>query len=93
MASPSILAEQATFQFFQHWSMGLQPSLSFTTNPDGSLCATLEVTSSLPYTSAQPKRRQRSGRASRLRRQDRRKEVIQNFKSSRTEQNRPFLDL
>ena len=85
MASPSLLAEQATFQFFQHWSMGLQPSLSLTTNSDGSLCATLEVSSSLPYTSPQPKRRHRSGRASRLRRQDRRNST--DSKSSCTVQN------
>ena len=45
MTSPIYIVEQAVGQFLQHWFNGLQPSLSLSTNLNGTICVKSEVVS------------------------------------------------
>ena len=68
MAHPSVVIQQAIFQFFDQWSQGLQPNLDIKTEANGSIVVMSKVTvqnSSNPYCQCYG---HQSGRDSRCRR-------------------------
>ena len=84
MVCPTHMAKEALEHFLLNWSNGLQPSLSLTTNFDGSICIKSEVVSSPPriaphaFNNSYPseQRCKKSGRNSRQRRKIRRSETF-----------------
>ena len=74
MAHPLSIAEQAVKSFIAQWLNGLQPSMCLTTNADGSILVTSEVTSfqamktSFQNQASASRNSRRSGRNARFRR-------------------------
>ena len=72
------LIDQAVRQFYEQWSYGCQPSVVIETQSNGDIKIINKVAAPLAVTQSQqhhPKRRHRSGRASRLRRRESRDQV------------------
>ena len=95
MANPKLIIDQTVHHFMKLWSMGLQPSFSVKTLPNGEVVMQTNVSCSLDsklIPSNSPHRR-RSGNGARLRRQVKRSKVNHQSTILENESNHTCSDL